>query len=52
MTRYRISQETGISQASLSRFMHKKTSLSMESLDLIAKCIGMEVVLAQKKRGR
>jgi DNA-binding phage protein len=43
-TRYRISQETGVSQAVLSRFMHQKVGLSMETVDLICECLGLRLV--------
>lgn len=54
MTRYAIFKQTGISQATLSRFMNGHGSLSLDSLDKIAKCIGLGVELdavkEQKKR--
>jgi DNA-binding phage protein len=43
-TRYRISQETGVSEAVLSRFVHQKVGLSMETVDLICECLGLRLV--------
>ena len=42
-TRYRIWKETGISQATLSRFMSGERGLPMSVLDRLAKCIGIEI---------
>ena len=39
-TRYWLSQQTGIDQATLSRFMLGKAGLSMEALDSIAGIFG------------
>jgi transcriptional regulator with XRE-family HTH domain len=43
-TRYRISQETGVSEAVLSRFMNRKVGLSMETVDLICECLRLRLV--------
>jgi DNA-binding phage protein len=43
-TRYRISQETGVSEAVLSRFMNRKVGLSMETVDLVCECLGLRLV--------
>jgi len=44
LTRYRISQETGVDHAALSRFMAGKTSLTLTSLDRMADVLGLDVV--------
>ena len=49
-TRYRIWQETGITEAQLSRLMKGKSGLSIESLEILADCLGLEVVIRKKKR--
>ena len=49
-TRYRISNETGIAESVLSRFMHGKSGLSMESVDLICGCLGLRLVGPDKPR--
>jgi transcriptional regulator with XRE-family HTH domain len=48
-TCYRIAQVTGISQATLSRFMNGKTGISLEYLDRIGELIGIHVVVKSKK---
>ncbi len=42
-TRYQISKETGLDEATLSRFVHHKGGLSMEGLDAIADCLGLNL---------
>ena len=41
-SRYRIWKETGIDQALLSHFLHRKRSLSLNTVDRLAECIGLE----------
>ena len=48
LTRYRIAQDTGIREASLSRFMAGKTSLRLDRADVLAEYLGLELV---KRRG-
>lgn len=43
-TRYRISQETGIPESILSRFVNAKAGLSLANIDLLCECIGARVV--------
>ncbi len=55
VTRYRISQETGISEAVLSRFLHKKVGLSMTTIDLVCGCLKLRLAPENKpprKKGR
>lgn len=49
-TRYRISQETGVSEAVLSRFMNRKVGLSMETVDLICECLGLRLVAEGERK--
>jgi hypothetical protein len=44
-TRYQIAKETGVDAATLCRFVQGRQGLSMESLDLVAECIGLGVVM-------
>jgi len=44
VSRYRISQESGVDQAALSRFMAGKTGLTLASLDRLADMLGLDVV--------
>ncbi len=48
VTRYRISVETGINEATLSRFMSGKGGMSVETLDKLGEYLGLEIV--KKKR--
>ena len=50
VTRYRIAQETGIAEATLSKFMAGKSGLSMKALDRLGEYIDLEVTLKRKKR--
>ena len=54
-SRYQIAKETGIDEATLSRFVHGKGGLSMEGLDAIGKCLGLQITansLHVKKGGK
>ena len=45
-TRYRISMESGVSQAQLSRFFNDpNVHLSLANIDKLCECIGAELVL-------
>lgn len=48
VTRYRIAQETGIDEATLSRFMAKKVGMSVETLDKLGEYLGLEIVKKRK----
>jgi transcriptional regulator with XRE-family HTH domain len=50
MTRYAISKQTGIDQATLSRFMSGEGGLSTEALDAIGELIGLKVTLENARR--
>jgi hypothetical protein len=47
-SRYRISQETGITEAQLSRFVNGHADLALATIDILCECIGAELI-AQKK---
>ena len=49
LSRYRIWKETGISQATLSRFMSGKGGLSVEGLDKLAEVLKLEVKVRKGK---
>jgi plasmid maintenance system antidote protein VapI len=42
-TRYRISKETGITEAQLSRFVNGHADLALSTIDKLADCIGARV---------
>jgi cyanate lyase len=48
LTRYRISQETGISEATLSKFYLGQRGLSMEALDALGECLQLSIVLGRQ----
>ncbi len=48
-TRYRISQESGISQAVLSRFVNRQRELSLANVDALCKALSLRVVLESKR---
>lgn len=43
-TRYRISQETGISEAVLSRFVNSRVGLSMDTIDTLIDHLNLRLV--------
>ena len=49
-SRYALAQETGIDQATLSRFMHGKGGLSMDGWNLLAEALGLELVRRQPRK--
>ena len=44
-SRYQISQDTGIDQATLSRFMNGKRGLSIPILDCLGEYLGLEITV-------
>jgi hypothetical protein len=48
-TRYRISIESGISQAVLSRFANRRTDLTIENAEKLCSAIGTELILRKIK---
>ncbi len=52
-TRYRLSQETGIPQSQLSRFMTGEKGVSFEALERLAEALDVEIIVRlRKKRGK
>jgi len=50
-TRYAISKATGVSQVTLSRFVHGQRGLSMEAMDALGQYLGL-MVTAQRSAKR
>jgi transcriptional regulator with XRE-family HTH domain len=48
ITRYRLSKNTGVTQASLSRFMSGHRGLQLSAVDAIAKELGLELIRPEK----
>lgn len=51
-SRYRLWQETGISQGHLSEFMAGTKGLSVEALEKLADCLGLEITVQPAKRSK
>lgn len=51
-SRYRLWQETGISQGQLSEFMAGTKGLSVEALEKLADCLGLRITVQPVKRTR
>jgi len=49
VSRYRIAQDTGITEAALSRFMSRQRGLGMDALDSLAAYFHLELV---KRKGK
>jgi transcriptional regulator with XRE-family HTH domain len=53
MTRYAIAKRTGISEATLSRFVTgTRAGLSMQALDALGECLGLKIVSGRKPSKR
>ena len=49
-TRYRIAQETDITEATLSKYIHGHHGLSQETADILAEYLGLRLVADKAKR--
>ena len=54
LTRYRIAQETGISESALAQFYNGHRGLSMESLNALGEFLQLTILLGRKpdKKGK
>ena len=50
VTRYRISQDTGVNEGQLSRFVHRHVGLSLETVDVLVEYLDLELKPRQRKR--
>ena len=50
LTRYRISQESGIAESVLSRFIHGERGLNSDSIDRLMDFLGLEIRPRRRKR--
>ena len=48
LTRYRIAQETQISESTLSKFYLGQRGLSMEALDALGECLDLTITVGRK----
>ena len=51
LSRYRIAKETGLYEATLSRFMSGERGLTLKALDVLAEYLGLEIVVRSPRRG-
>jgi len=51
-SRYRIAQETGISESQLSRLMDGTRGLSIEALERVADCLGLKITIEPKRKAK
>jgi transcriptional regulator with XRE-family HTH domain len=49
-TRYRLSEETGITQGHLSHFVKGEKGVSFETFELLADHLGLEIIVRRKRR--
>ena len=49
LTRYQIWQRTGIDQTTLSKFVRGYRGMSLESLDVLAECLGLRIVSEERR---
>lgn len=52
VSRYRISQETGIDQGQLSKLMAGTSGLSIERLEQLARYLDLEIIVRPRQRRR
>ena len=50
LTRYEISKRTGIAQSILSRFVNQGAGLSMDSINRLCECLGLQLVAKGKSK--
>jgi transcriptional regulator with XRE-family HTH domain len=50
VTAYRLSKDTGIDKAALSRFFSGERGMSAENIEKILACLGYEMVPRKKKK--
>lgn len=49
-SRYAISKATGIPQSQLSRLVNKKQALSIETIEILADYLGLELILRPQRK--
>jgi hypothetical protein len=52
LSRYAIYKATGIDQGSLSKFVHGKSGLSLDSIDRLADLLGLSITTCTKGKSR
>jgi predicted XRE-type DNA-binding protein len=49
LSRYRICQELGINQSSMSRFMHRQAGLTVDALDALADFLDLQLAAGKRR---
>lgn len=49
-TRYRLWQETGVSQSQLCEFLHGRRGMNIDKLEALAEALGLEIVIRRKRK--
>ena len=52
MSRYQLAKESGVGEGSLSRFVHRQQSLTLDSVDAIGEVLGLQIVTKAKHQKR
>ena len=52
VSRYQISKVTGIPEGNLSRFVAGKSGLSLASVDRVGEYLGLQIVVAPKRKAK
>ena len=52
VSRYQLCRQTGLDKALLSRFVHRKAGLAMESIDLLCAALGLELRPVRRPRAK
>ena len=50
VTRYRIAQDTGITEGQLCRFVQGQSRLTLDTIGALAEYLGLEIVPRKRKR--
>ena len=50
VSRYRISQDTGLTEAALSRFVNGVAGLSLDSIDILAEYLELDIVTREPSK--
>lgn len=48
-TRYKIAGETGVSEATLSKFIHGKIDPQLSTVDKLADALGLQITITKRK---
>lgn len=51
LTMYQLSKATGVDQATLSRFLNGRRSISLDAADKIGAFLGLKIISTKKRKG-